>query len=517
MPKYNEEYDTIKQVLSQTIKVYKGKTEWKDDNTLIFKKSPKKEEGQLILKDKSIETKGKIIDDIFKDVLKVYKNAEKNKVKATDVVNTPLKDMLSSVSKFNELDRNPVLVKKLNKELEKLQISVVKMEGSVSQSSSIFTEPKLAISTNADENGQQMESGYWGRLRTALFDGYETGLKRKEDINLREIYKFRDLEGEKITKLELLGMEVGQYHPERNLVHLYFNPFKLCKFSVFDTELPKVLTQLLKMLKEVGVKKNNVTDIQEKIFITEFMKKSRDRLATLKSSRTSLKNDITTWERSIRSNIEKFHEILGEIDFIQQKLDTNGSGLVGEVMKMKKLPFIEDVKMEGATIDIKFTPTFIPAPEMFQSDMGKRFGKRYMWIGSIGFKIHPDKFDVYGDVNIDEHCHPHANSFPEGTPCFGSGPGRNKIYELLAANKFSSMAKMLWFWIKTYRNSGAHIHVGESYNSILRQGYPIYDEKGVKIEINDPERIKSGEQVKLTKESNYNENQKKFGNVKLIR
>ena len=39
--------------------------------------------------------------------------------------------------------------------------------------------------------------------------------------------------------------------------------------------------------------------------------------------------------------------------------------------------------------------------------------------------------------------------------------------------------------------------------------------KGKRIEINDLERIKSGEQVKLKKQSNYKENFEKFSNEKL--
>jgi len=77
------------------------------------------------------------------------------------------------------------------------------------------------------------------------------------------------------------------------------------------------------------------------------------------------------------------------------------------------------------------------------------------------------------------------------------------------------LAKLLWFWVKTYRNSGAYTKQGPVYNTLLEQGYPIFDEKGVRIQINEEARIKSGEQRELVKGSDYAANIKKFKDIKL--
>lgn len=74
---------------------------------------------------------------------------------------------------------------------------------------------------------------------------------------------------------------------------------------------------------------------------------------------------------------------------------------------------------------------------------------------------------------------------------------------------------MLWFWVKTYKNSGAYVKVWDAYDSILKQGYPVLDDKGKRIEINDPDRIKSGEQRKLEKSSSYEDNIKKFSKTEM--
>ena len=74
---------------------------------------------------------------------------------------------------------------------------------------------------------------------------------------------------------------------------------------------------------------------------------------------------------------------------------------------------------------------------------------------------------------------------------------------------------MLWFWIKTYKDSGAYIHSKQLYDSVLQQGIPMWDEKGKRIKFNDPERLKSGEQEELSKQGNYTTNIKKYENIKM--
>jgi hypothetical protein len=86
---------------------------------------------------------------------------------------------------------------------------------------------------------------------------------------------------------------------------------------------------------------------------------------------------------------------------------------------------------------------------------------------------------------------------------------------MLAANRFTELATLLWFWVKIYRNEGAYVKMWDCYDSRLRQDYPLWDEKGNLIELNDPEKIKSGEQIKLGKDDNYESNRAKFKDFKM--
>ena len=518
MTKYAEEEDLLKDVL-RTIKnkAYKGKLDWKNGNTLVFTNKGK-EEGKISFKYNDIEITGKVINNIYKKYKKIYLNAVKNKVKTTDVSKTPLKDMFNSINEFGSLELNPVVVKLMNAEFKKFGIVKVKMEGELNQNDTISTNLTLAISTSTNNCGTQINNGWEKRLKTFLFDEMDTDKKDKEEIIIKTVNKFNNFEEETSIEMSYKRMILGYYYPERNFIHLIYNPFTLKTQSVFDNTISNNWVIIFNMFKSFKVKNVDVSKIQEKLFISEFMKNSRKTITDTESNLKQVKKNIEANEKNIRDYIMIYQTGLDELAFLNELIKSKGKGLYTELDKTKKLPFVEQVKIEGSTIDIKFKPTFMPIPIMRRHDGGKAYGKRYIWIGSIGFKISPSSFRVYGDVkikNFSDHCHPHGNDFPEGSACFGNGDGRNKIYSLLAQNKFCDLTKMLRFWTKTYKNSGAYVKVWDAYDSILCQGYPVLDEKRKIIEINDKVRIGTGEQVTLSKLPNYEENKKKFGKVKL--
>ena len=401
MTKYTEEVDLIKSVLGHIKNVvYKGTFKWKDGNTLIFTSKTKIEEGKIVFKDKDITITGKKIDDLFKNYKAIYKNAEKNKVKPSDITGTALSKLLSSTSKFGGLEMNPTVVKQLNAEFKKFGIKDIVMEGNKTQNNTLSTNLTLFISTNPDGCGTSMSSGWVGRLRTFLFDEFEHNNKNKDEINIREINKFKPLEGEKPILMTYKGTTLGYYFPERNLIHLLFNPFILNTQSVFAETYSRNWDYIFAMFSEAKVKKNDISKIQEKLFISEFMKNSRNRLENVKNSQASTKRDIVSYENKIMGKIEEYSTLCSEEDFLQQLIDNKGKGLFEEIDKVKKLPFVVKLDIESSEINVKFRETFMPIPDMIRHDSGKSFGKRYIWIGGIGFKISAGNFSVYGDVDV---------------------------------------------------------------------------------------------------------------------
>jgi len=516
MVKHKGDFNLIKGVLSKVMKEWKGTTKWTTDNTVVFTDRAKAEVGTIILEDLTAEIKEKALDDIWSKAQKLYEAKSKAVVTTALTNGSPMKTMLNNKTSYGGLDRKPEIVKDLIKELGALGIVDMKIGGHIQQTTSIKNHLTLHLGVGTDGNGTSIESGYFGRLKTFLFGKYTTKYKRKEDMNISEVNRMKNLEGEKSKKIEFDGMLIGEYYNERNLINIYYNPFLFQEYSLFDDTMPQTIIDILKTLKLIGVKKEDVSKVQEKIFVTKFLKYSRDKLENAKQRKKEQESQIRSYEQNIRQAIEHFNEHSDEVDFINQLLGNKGKGLYEEVKKVEKLKFVEKLEINGSQIDIKFKAGFLPVPNMMRYDSGKKFGKRYLWIGSVGFKITPGGFKVYGEVDVhNNHCHTHGSGFPEGSACFGSGEGRNKVYSLLACNKFVDLTKMLFFWTRTHVNEGAYVKVWSAYDDILAQGYPVFDDKGNRIEINEPDRLKSGEQVKLEKKFNYTANKKKFENIKL--
>jgi len=513
-----ESFDTLKNIIHQIMKLYKGAFTWVTKNDLELKDKTGKVEGKIKLDNLKVDVSGVKIKKLYKELKDTYTNSEKNKLTDAVLNKGPLKDITTNRNKYGEIENNPVVAKLLIKELTKRGIKCVKVETQITQKDTVFSDLTLGFSvyTTESHTTESIESGYFSRLKTFLInEKYCSPTKTKDTLDITQIKKYNNFVGEKTTEIKYKNMLIGHYFPERNFVNINFNPFLISEISVFDTELPELFEIILKVLDVFKVKEQDVSSIQEKIFIDEFMKDAKNKMLNLKNNLKDYKSNISSYEKSIRNSINQYQSDLADITYIENNLKTNGSGLFNEINAAKKLSFIKKITITNGTINMLFKPTFVAIPNMIRHDGGKSYGKRQLWCGEIGFKIKSNEFRVYGNTNMAGHCHPHGSSFPEGGACFGDGDGRRKIYSLLANNKFCDLGKMLWFWIKTYINSGAYVKCWNVYDSLLKSGYPIFDDKGKLVEINDPIRIKSGEQIKLTKEINYKANKDKFGKIKL--
>ena len=500
--KYEDDHETIKVLLKELMK-RNPVSKWENKNTITFKEG-KKELGTITFTDKKYEVTVNI-DNQVKELKKLMDEIKNNPIKADDLKNTPFQGLLEIKNKFGGVFENKTLLSVYIKKLKVFGIDNIKMGGSVNQSESISNKLIMAFEIIPyGDISEPLESGYQGRLRTFLKNTYETDAKNATDIVLRDetVKYFTPLEKESIINLEIDKQLIGKYYPERNFIQIFFNPFTLKKVGIFDDTPHMAFNNILAVLKEADVKKLNVDNLKEKLFISEFMKNSRNRLK-------EYRNTLNNYESKLRETIEEMSSKMSEADYIKASIESSGKGLFTEIEESKKLPFLTGVEIDAGSIVYKFKPCLIPIPNFKRRDFDEGFGKRYVWIGATEFRINSTEFKINTDVDFVGHGHPHASGH-NGNPCFGSGEGRNKIYESLASNRFTELAKLLWFWIKTYRNEGAYVKVWDAYDNTLQHGYPLFNEKGNRIEINDPILIKSGEQVTLAKKDDYEENHKKF-------
>lgn len=520
--KYRGDNEETKSILKKLIED-NPTNKWEEDNVITFSKD-KKEIGRITLNgdDDGVEIiiNGEEINKQYKVLKKIIDEANKP-LPLSEYENTPLEKELADKKELGGLSKNRKVLHLINDSLTSLNIKKVLVERNINMNETIQDEVQLLINCNPNDDSKDIEDdgGYYSRLKTFLFDTYELSYTKKDEIQINNYRMFNPLSKEKIEDIKIGEMLIGKYYKERNMIMLFFNPFNMNDIGVFDEELSILWVEILEILKEMKVNKENNFEIREKIFISSFMKKSRDRLKTIENEIRNHLNNITDYERSIASMFMDLNSKEQEKVYIETMLDSKGSGLFAEIERIKELPFVKDMKINAGTVEITFKPTVVPIAN-FKRDMDKGFGKRYAYVGSITILVSPDGFKVKGDAPMinGRHPHPHGsspNSDDWSGPCMGDGEGKAKIYNLLAGNKFYDLSKMLWFWVKTYREEGAYVKGRPWYDDRLQQGFPVFDDKGNRIEINEPERLKTGEQVKLTKAPSYDENIKRFKDFKM--
>ena len=522
--KFKKKPFIIKSIIKKISEKFTSST-WKDENTLIFKEL-NKQVGKVIFNDTVVNVTGEKFLKHFKKLLKEIEEKSKKEITADKAQKTIFKNMFNNINNYGGLEKNYKVFEKLCKDFENIGIGKIDVFSNIDNSDIINNKSlTLGIVTRPSNNFQMSyPSGYYGRLNNFIFNNYKTKYDSVTVIPIYDCSWIKSLEQEKTKEIKMKNFIVGKYFPERNYIHLYFNPF-IQTTSLFGVKHTEIISDLLLVLNRLKPKFQKTNNITEKIFITEFLGNTRKHHENLKNQLLSWEQNITSYEKSIKDNIRQIHNGNEELIFLNKALENKGKGLFESLKETGKLPFLEDIKFHGGEIELKYKPTVIPVSNMKRNDNDKGFGKRYLWVGSITFKISPSEFNVIGDASFtNSYPHPHASSGdrtePEihSHPCFGEGEGRNKIYALLAQNNFYELAKMLWFWIKTYRNSGAYVKVWAAYDDRLKNGYPVFDADGTRINLNDPKRIKTGEQIKICKEllsSNYKQNFEKFKDTKI--
>jgi len=506
----------LESFIRETMKAYTYK--WIDDNTLEFYKKDKVV-GKYKLDNTRIEAKGKVIEKFLKNLIKQKEEADKNKLTKQKAAKSVFKTIYNDLNSYNGLADNYIMFDLMNKQFKKIGVEEVIIRKTINSNN---LAPKK-ITLNMDGNPQERisvynDEGYYTRLRDFLFAEYEHDVKEKSSFYVSNKPKWLfQAENEKIKDIKLRNMLVGRYYLERNFIHLYFNPFLVKKILPLGSVMPKIFIELFKELQKLNIKVRDTSSFSKKMFVATFLEGSRKRLKRLIQDKKDNINRISDRETQIRLALERLAEIEEETAFIEKNIRMKGKGMLKELDTVRKLKFIKDLKMGTDYIELKYVPTTLTFSDFKRSDRGKGYGKRTIYLGEITARITPGSFTIKNSINIDRggHAHSHADGNP-GSPCFGSGGGRNKIYELLSQNKFTELAKILWFWIKTHRNEGAYVKMWTIYDYMLSNGYPVWDEKGNRIKINDAKRLKSKEQRKLDKSSKYATNIKKFADFKLV-
>lgn len=517
--KVSEDIDVIECYIRGLIQKFK-ENKWTNDNTLTFSKK-KEVLGSVKLDDKTLEAEGDIVIKELKILVEKRKEAEAMKITEEKAKASVFKNAFQTKISYNGLIENPDLFNSLSKSIDKLGIKEVKMKTQISKTESVQDNLTLFIDSSVDNSIYENKDGFYRRLRTALYEKVETDASSADNLRLVENGWIKKYKNENVVELKIKGTYVGNYYKERNIVQLFFNPFMMKKILPIQDDYTEAIALTLGLLTESKLKTVSTESFKQQLFVRSFLANSEKRLRDIGQQKRDAEKHIADYERAIQTSIMSLGQYNSEIEYIERNLSLNGKGLYEEIQNAKKLPFVTNIKLETDSIDISFKKTCLVLPA-FKRD-GLSFGKKTIYMSPITYRVKPgsfeltteNKFSTPGNNNI--HPHSSGGHGHEGwdTPCMGEGAGRNKVYEMLAANKFTDLAKLLWFWIKTFRSDEAHIHNPTVYDSRLSDGLPVWNAKGKRIEINDPELIKSGEQRQLDKNDCYEANIKKFKTEKI--
>ena len=384
-------------------------------------------------------------------------------------------------SEFGKLKKNKKSFLKFNENLKKIGVEEILINQTLHP---FYKKVTLALNSNSNNIRNSSEK-----------------YSPKTDF-LRSTFSFRLIKINSAEKVELIKSDetiIGEYYVDRNLIILNSNPI----YGTFAEKNVKFLYGY--KFNKVSTDKIALLNLTEKFFYG------------LKSVKSSSESNIKQNNRNIIDYSEKlvsFHkrviEDIAKLEGIDKIISSGEMAFTEEIEKIKKLSYVKTVTPDVNGIKITFKDVWLKIRDFKRDNL---FGKRTVYMGNMCVTILPDKVKIFGVNTIRSqhvspgYCHPHVND--SNHPCFSDGDFQKKITKLIAEVKLFSVTQLIWIWLKECVNGQTYSPGHCFYDDRLRRGYPVFE--GIeRIKINDPKRIKTGEQIELTKDEKYDENLKKY-------
>jgi len=449
---------------------------------MIFKKGSHTSE--LTMKENPETWILKSTDNTLIKKFKDYVKSQKNRLTESDIENSIIKYPLENFSNndYGNFKLNKYGFLETNKIFKKSGIESVLINENIK---SFYKKVTLAINP-----------GYETRNLESKFVPNNPFLKKTYSFNL-----IKKISSEEVEEIKFESDLIGEYYKNRNLIILNSN-------ILYDFDLKN-----LEFLKKYKFIRQN-TDKIALIYLTEkFFKGFKKSKKHLSSTITSNKSEIVSLSENIVYLNKKIIEDSVKLTAVDKLIKSGEVGFAEEIKSVKRLKFVKGIKPETNGIRITLKESFV---NIRNFERNKSFGKRKVYLGEISVSILPDSVNITGIKTIKckqvggSCCHPHVDS--SGFPCFDEGEFRKDLYRLIAEVKLTSVIQLIRLWSKECVNGQTYITGHEFYDDRLRRGFPVFD-GSERVKLNDPVRLKSGEQVKLTKTDEYNKNIKKFKDV----
>jgi hypothetical protein len=444
------------------------------------------------------------VDDKGKEFIEKIENILENELTQSDIDTSIFKANLDQIEngQYMKIGKNKLIFKEIEQNLTAFEIKKVLFNTRIEDST--FYD-KLTMVICPEINGS-IHGTHLGRIS-----------EHYAPLNIASRSDFlATISGEKTKDIKVINKVIGKYYPIRNMILLNVNIFANWNLSSLeelkeDKVFMKFFRELLKSIDTVSPDTIDNSDFKIDLMVQNFLKNNKAELESTEHRLKSIDRDIDNYYNNAFSLETEKTFLVDKLQALKEMKENKGKYITDEIKKAEALAVVDSLKLHADHIELTFIET--TAKARFGRDVDRGSGKhgiREVYLGKITFKLYTNgNIRVYSDYPaLTSNPHPHGNA--SNSACFGEGDGKKMIMGLFAQRKFSDLAMMLWMWVKKIRPGHEYMAFYNFYDDRLQQGLPVFDEKGERITINDKDRIKTGEQIELSKSDKYDENIAKF-------
>lgn len=247
------------------------------------------------------------------------------------------------------------------------------------------------------------------------------------------------------VKFKDRSYQIGEYLPTRNVVIIYFFPYlehwKLGKEN-------KYILQILEWIKEVviqyKIKKGNIEELKEKIFIAKFTNSINLNIITTQQTINSCENDIESYKPKIAEWYNKIFTSKMVMINLKKILKNIKGSLLEQVEEIKNLKFVKNVELTQDGIILEFEKIFIKV-----KDEDIEIGEFIITLMPNNIKIINKQPVIYAG-NTYHSCH-----IDNERVCFGNE--EIMAYELLGKMELKKLTHFLYLYLKSYNPEDTYL------------------------------------------------------------
>lgn len=401
----------------------------------------------------------------------------------------------NDIIKYN-LFKNPNSVVDISKTLKKLGIEKINM--GVYDNLKLYKELTLVFNTTLENNNDDI---IIDKKEFAKTEGYINSIYTEMN-NCLPHGTFIFSTTKKDTVITDNNGFKSTYIPNRNIILFGINPFYNRLDSVFHTEYYKKLIEtIIKKITLFNIKKVDITDLTFELFVDSFIKKNENETIETEKDIVTILETIRIHEQNLiiahKESISK-HERLEYLDKIRQN---KKKYYLEQLEAIKKINVITNIDVSNGNLELTYKDVILKIPDFMRDTFGP-FGMRKIFLGAYKVTLMPSSLIIKAEnkgilIEKQSYQHPHVNT--DGKPCLGSGNSALFILKSLGEGNLEMIAIYMWTWLNTFINNAAYVKSWHLYDDRLKQGLPVWDENNNLIKMNEPARLKTNEQIKLTK------------------